>query len=154
MYDICFSLSDLLHSVWQPLGPFTSLQMTQFCSFSWLSNIPSYIYIYKAIWMSIDRQMDKEVRPYVLSLTPSFYSWGNRGPESRGFPQEQWSPLPPLRVQYPSSSHTLLFWAAPLGPRHRTPGTTFLPLGPWIFFVTSLVIRCGWFLKSTLVGGG
>ena len=32
--------SDLLHSVWQSLGPTTSLQMTQFCSFLWLSNIP------------------------------------------------------------------------------------------------------------------
>ena len=29
IYDICFSLSDLLHSVWQSLGPSTSLQMTQ-----------------------------------------------------------------------------------------------------------------------------
>ena len=29
-YGICFSLSDLLHSVWQTLGPFTSLQITQF----------------------------------------------------------------------------------------------------------------------------
>ena len=28
-YSICFSLSDLLHSVWQTLGPFTSLQITQ-----------------------------------------------------------------------------------------------------------------------------
>ena len=28
-YSICFSLSDLLHSVWQPLGPSTSLQITQ-----------------------------------------------------------------------------------------------------------------------------
>ena len=33
IYDICFSLSDLLHSVWQALGSFTSLQMTWFCSF-------------------------------------------------------------------------------------------------------------------------
>ena len=32
IYDICFSLSDLLHSVWQSLGPSTSLQTTQFCS--------------------------------------------------------------------------------------------------------------------------
>ena len=29
-YDICFSLSDLLHSVWQTLSPSTSLQMSQF----------------------------------------------------------------------------------------------------------------------------
>ena len=43
IYDICFSLPDLLHSVWQTLGPSTSLQMTQFCSFLWLSNIPLYI---------------------------------------------------------------------------------------------------------------
>ena len=42
-YCICFSLSDLLHSVWQTLGPSTLLQITQFCFFSWLSNIPSYI---------------------------------------------------------------------------------------------------------------
>ena len=41
--DICFSLSDLLHSVWQSLDSFTSLQITQFCSFLWLSNIPLYI---------------------------------------------------------------------------------------------------------------
>ena len=43
IYDICFSLSDLLHSVWQSLDPSTYLQMTQFRSFLWLSNIPSYI---------------------------------------------------------------------------------------------------------------
>ena len=43
IYDICFSLSDLLHSVWQSLDSSTSLQMTQFHSFLWLSNIPLYI---------------------------------------------------------------------------------------------------------------
>ena len=42
-YGICFSLSDLLHSVWQTLGPSTSLQLTQFCFFLWLSSIPLYI---------------------------------------------------------------------------------------------------------------
>ena len=42
-YGVCFSLSDLLHSVWQTLGPSTSLQITQFCFFLWLSNIPLYI---------------------------------------------------------------------------------------------------------------
>ena len=36
IYDICFSLSDLLHSIWQSLGPLMSLQKTQFCSFLWL----------------------------------------------------------------------------------------------------------------------
>ena len=43
IYDTCFSLSDLLHSVWQSLHPSTSQQMTQFRSFLWLSNIPLYI---------------------------------------------------------------------------------------------------------------
>ena len=37
-YDICFSLSDLLHSVWQSLHPSMSVQMTQFCSLLWLNN--------------------------------------------------------------------------------------------------------------------
>ena len=43
IYDICFSVSDLRHSVWQSLGPSMCLQMTQFRSFLWLSNIPLYI---------------------------------------------------------------------------------------------------------------
>ena len=38
-----FSLSDLIHSVWQSLASHTSLQMTQFHSFLWLSNIPLYM---------------------------------------------------------------------------------------------------------------
>ena len=42
-YGICFSLSDLLYSVWQTLDPFTSLQITQLRFFLWLSNIPLYI---------------------------------------------------------------------------------------------------------------
>ena len=43
IYGICFSLSDLLHSVWQSLDASTYLQLTQFHSFLWLSNIPLYI---------------------------------------------------------------------------------------------------------------
>ena len=43
IYNICFSLSDLLHSVWQSLDPSTSKKMTQFRSFLWLSNTPLYI---------------------------------------------------------------------------------------------------------------
>ena len=39
-YSICFS--ELLHSGWQTLGPSTSLQITQFRFFLWLSNIPLY----------------------------------------------------------------------------------------------------------------
>ena len=40
---ICLSLSDLLHLVWQSLGPSMLRQMALFCSFLWLSNIPLYI---------------------------------------------------------------------------------------------------------------
>ena len=42
-FSFCFSLSDLLHSVWQTLGPSNSLQITPFCFFLWLSNVPLYI---------------------------------------------------------------------------------------------------------------
>ena len=43
IYDICFSLSNLLRSVWQSLDSSMSLQMTQFCSFLRRSSIPFYI---------------------------------------------------------------------------------------------------------------
>ena len=49
---ICFSLSDLLHFVWQSLGPSISLEMAPFYSFLWLSNIPLYIHIF--IHSSVD----------------------------------------------------------------------------------------------------
>ena len=42
--DTCFSLSDLLHSIWQILDLATSLQMAQFHPFLWLSNIPLHRY--------------------------------------------------------------------------------------------------------------
>ena len=38
-YGISFSLSDLLHSVWQSLGPSTSLQITPFRSFLYMCRI-------------------------------------------------------------------------------------------------------------------
>ena len=41
-YNTCFSLSDFLHSVWQAVGSSTSLWLTQFHSFLWLSDIPLY----------------------------------------------------------------------------------------------------------------
>ena len=39
IYGICFSLPNLFHSVWQTLGLFIPLRMTQFRPFLWLSNI-------------------------------------------------------------------------------------------------------------------
>ena len=42
--NIWYCFSDLLHSVWQSLGSFTSLHMAQFRSSLRLSNSPLYIY--------------------------------------------------------------------------------------------------------------
>ena len=43
IYDICLSLSDLLPSVWQILGPSTSLPTTQSHSFLWLNNFYGWV---------------------------------------------------------------------------------------------------------------
>ena len=58
-YSICFSLSDLLHSVWQTLGPSMLLQMALFHSFLWLSNIPLCIYMYHIFFIhsSVDEHL-------------------------------------------------------------------------------------------------
>ena len=58
MWNICFSLSDLLRSVWQTPGPSTPLQMTQFHSSLWLSNIvfiePSFLFYFSYLsWAGI-----------------------------------------------------------------------------------------------------
>ena len=50
-----FSFSDLLHSVWPSLGSSTSIQMTQFYSFLWVSNIPLYICTISSL--SVDRHL-------------------------------------------------------------------------------------------------
>ena len=52
----CFSLSDLLHFVKEPLGSSTSLQLTQIHSFLWPNNIPLYKFI--TISLSIHLLMD------------------------------------------------------------------------------------------------
>ena len=54
-----FSLSDLLHSVGQTLGPSTSLQITQFRFFLWLSNFSLYICATSSL--SIHLSMDTQV---------------------------------------------------------------------------------------------
>ena len=66
-YSICFSLSDLLHPVWPTLGPSTSLQITQFHFFLWLSNIP--LYICATYSLSIHLLMDRHLGCFhVLAL--------------------------------------------------------------------------------------
>ena len=55
-WNICLSISDLFHFVWQTVGPPISLWMTQFCSFIWLSNI--LLYICTTSFLSIHLPMD------------------------------------------------------------------------------------------------
>ena len=47
-YGIYLSLTDLLYSVWQSLGPFILLQMTLFHSFFFIAE---YIFIYPIVYM-------------------------------------------------------------------------------------------------------
>ena len=54
-YSICFSLSDLLHSVWQTLGPSTSLQITQFRFFLYSWVIFHCIYVPPLLYQFICR---------------------------------------------------------------------------------------------------
>ena len=68
-YGIWFSLSDLLHSVWQTLGASTSLQITQFCLFLWLSNISLYICV--TCSLSIHLLMDTLGCFHVLAIVNS-----------------------------------------------------------------------------------
>ena len=55
IYDICFSLSNLLHSVWHSLSPSMSLQMTNFITFyGWLIfhciYVPHLLYPFVCRW--------------------------------------------------------------------------------------------------------
>ena len=49
IYNMWFSLSDLLRAVWHTLSSSTSLQIIQFHSFLWLGNIPLYICILSSL---------------------------------------------------------------------------------------------------------
>ena len=54
IYDICFSLSDLIHSAWQSPGLSTSLQMTQFPFYGWVIfhciYVPHLLYPFVCQW--------------------------------------------------------------------------------------------------------
>ena len=78
IHDICFSLSDLLHSVWQFLGLSLSLQMAQFYSFLWLSNIPLHVCATSSL--SIPLLMDNGFKRTVSwSLFTHQEMWGSSG---------------------------------------------------------------------------
>ena len=51
-YGVCVSLSVLLHLVGESLVPSMLLQMALFCSFLWLSSIPSCIYTHHILIQS------------------------------------------------------------------------------------------------------
>ena len=65
-YGICFSLSDLLHSVWHTLGPSTSLQITPFRFFLWLRN--TTLYICATSSLSLHLSMDRLGCLHVLAI--------------------------------------------------------------------------------------
>ena len=73
-YSIYFSLSDLLHSVWQTLGPSTSLQITRFHFFSWLSNIPLYICATSSLSIHFDLHQNTTFFKRCSSLSSPFPS--------------------------------------------------------------------------------
>ena len=62
IYNICFSLSELLHYIGHTLGSFTSLKMGQFHFFLWLSNISWYrrTASYLSIHLSVDTRWKEE----------------------------------------------------------------------------------------------
>ena len=71
-YDIYPSLSDLLHSVGQSLGPSILMQMGLFNSFQWLGNIP--LYTCNTFLLSIPLLMDIQV-VYMTWLLQSVPQW-------------------------------------------------------------------------------
>ena len=56
-HDICLSLSDILHSVWQSLGTFISLQIELF-HLLWLDNVPLFLCLIFFIHPSLDGYLD------------------------------------------------------------------------------------------------
>ena len=54
---ICSPLYDLLHSVKYTLGSSTSLELTQVCSFLWVSNIPMCVYHIFFIHLSVGEHL-------------------------------------------------------------------------------------------------
>ena len=67
--DICFSLFDLLHSVWQNLGPSPLLHMTQLPTF-FMAGYYSIVYMYHilSVHSSVDRHLDCLCKAIVLSI--------------------------------------------------------------------------------------
>ena len=84
---ICLSLSDLLHSVWESLGPSMSLQMAQFHSFLWLSNILLHICatfslsipLLMNIWVASMSWLLWIVLPWALRYMSCFELWFSLG---------------------------------------------------------------------------
>ena len=67
MYNICFSLSDILQTVWQTLGSSASLQMTQFYTFF------SYLFIFYSYLFWYDTGTSSNGRPEACELLLFIY---------------------------------------------------------------------------------
>ena len=72
--DICFSLFDLLHSVWQSLGPSPWLHMTQLPTL-FMAKYYSIVYMYHilSVHSSVDGHLDCFCKAIVLSIC-----WSNK----------------------------------------------------------------------------
>ena len=70
IYNICFSLSDLLHSLKQALSSSTSIQLAQIFYFLWLSNIPFFKHICTRTPLSIYLSMNIQVvsMPWLMEI--------------------------------------------------------------------------------------
>ena len=152
-YGICFSLSDLLHSVWQTLGPSTSLQITQFLATPLLNEMLGDPHSHQATefprnlaWGSRggrswrgelglglafwgaegENSMLKEGQSRIKSKC----RWFHCGWENNSFLAREWKPLPPEAVgpRLPAAGK------APAPPQQAgLPDPVFASLSPGIY---------------------
>ena len=99
---ICFTLSDLLHSVWRSLNAFMCLQMTQFHSFLWLNNT-LFAFLFAEMILSFLSMIPPSFLALMLrfrcsSLTTVraspehliWLGWWGTGPVTLPHPQRMW----------------------------------------------------------------
>ena len=78
IHDTCFSLSSLLHSVWQTLGPATSLQMTNFVlRYDWVILHGTFILLMAYFFFSVGITLSCD--SFLCDCCPLFSSPGKTG---------------------------------------------------------------------------
>ena len=96
IYDICFSLSDLLHSVWQSLDPSTSQQMTQFRSFLWLrlNSWPSFSH---CVFLKVPKSFSHGFLRFLYGSLLTKVTWGKLVTASAV--SSPWKPCLPVSLE-------------------------------------------------------